>query len=285
MTAMMLVNAGLSVGQTAFGAIQANKANKAMSGLERPNYQVNPEVYKSLGVSQSLASNRNMPGQQDMESQMDASAGNAVRDINRSGGSVADRLAAIAATYADNAQSKVNLGIQANQQYLQNLQGLQSQLMNVSNEKDKVFADKQQSYYEQLSRLQQQASAGTQNTAAGIQGLAGTANQAFSYKGQMNMLDKEHVNEMARLDKIHGGQSEPAGAAAPTPMQGRGMTAIPGTYSPQPSAYLKSLDPYKKMEGKGMTQIPGAYSPSGITFPSDITPEQIQMAMQLLGKI
>ena len=208
MTAMMLVNAGLSVGQTAFGAIQANKAQKAMNGLERPNYQVNPEIYKSLGISQSLASNRNMPGQQDMEAQMDASAGNAINAINRSGGSVADRMAAISATYADNAQSKVNLGIQANQQYLQNLQGLQGQLQNVAVEKDKVFADKQQSYYEQLARLQQQASAGTQNTAAGIQGLAGTANQAFSYKGQMNMLDKEHTNEMARLAMLNGSLSE-----------------------------------------------------------------------------
>lgn len=211
MTAMMLVNAGLSVGQTAFGAIQAHKAQKAMNGLQRPNYEVNPEIYKSLGISQSLASNRNLPGQQDMEAQMDASAGNAVRDINRSGGSMADRLAAISATYADNAQSKVNLGIQAQQQYIQNLQGLQGQLQNVSQEKDKVFNDKQQSYYEKLSRLQQQASAGTQNTAAGIQGLAGTANQAFSYKGQMNMLDKEHTNEMARLAMIHGGMSESDG--------------------------------------------------------------------------
>jgi hypothetical protein len=271
MTAMMLVNAGLSVGQTAFGAIQANKAQKAMNGLERPNYQVNPEIYKSLGISQSLASNRNMPGQQDMEAQMDASAGNAVNAINRSGGSMADRMAAIAATYADNAQSKVNLGIQANQQYLQNLQGLQSQLQNVSTEKDKVFMDKQQAYYEQLARLQQQASAGTQNVAAGIQGLAGSANQAFSYKGQMNMLDKEHANEMARLDKIYYGQSEPQG---PAPMQGKGMSPITSTYSPKPSAYLESLDPYKKMQGKGMTQIPGSYSP-----------EQIQMAMELLGKI
>jgi hypothetical protein len=130
--------------------------------------------------------------------------------------------------------------------------------------------------------LQQQASAGTQNTAAGIQGLAGTANQAFSYKGQMNMLDKEHANEMARLAMLNGSQSEPQG---PAPMQGKAMTSIPGTYSPKPSAYLESLDPYKKMQGRGMTQIPGTYSPSGINFPSDITPEQIQMAMQLLGKI
>lgn len=282
MTAMMLVNAGLSVGQTAFGAIQANKANKAMSGLERPNYQVNPEVYKSLGISQSLASNRNLPGQQDMEAQMDASASNAVRDINRSGGSVADRLAAIAATYADNAQSKVNLGIQANQQYLQNLQGLQSQLQNVSQEKDKVFADKQQSYYEQLARLQQQASAGTQNVAAGIQGLAGTANQAFSYKGQMNMLDKEHANEMARLDKIYGSQSEPA---APTPMQGRGMTAIPGTYSPQPSAYLESLSPSNPMQGKGMTPITSSYTQTPPNLSGVLTQDKLLMAMQLLGKI
>lgn len=310
MTAMMLVNAGLSVGQTAFGAIQAHKAQKEMNGLERPNYQVNPEVYKSLGISQSLASNRNLPGQQDMEAQMDASAGNAVNAINRSGGSMADRMAAIAATYADNAQSKVNLGIQANQQYLQNLQGLQSQLQNVSMEKDKVFADKQQSYYEKLARLQQQASAGTQNVAAGIQGLAGTANQAFSYKGQMNMLDKEHQNEMARLAMIYGGTSEPAGAEK---MIGKDMTPITGAVteptlaSPVYNTQRSSVRPpaaqgYKEVlntdgmmmhqgvkpsptgvsptiQSKGMTQIPGSYS-----LPNEMSPEQLQMLMQLLGK-
>lgn len=222
MTAMMLVNAGLSVGQTAFGAIQGAKAQKELKGLQRPEYQVNPEVYKSLGVAQSLASNRNLPGQGDIEAQMDASAANAVNQINRSGGSAADRMAAIAATYADNAQSKVGLGIQANQQYLQNLRGLQDQLMNVSAEKDKAFYDKQQGYYEKLQRLQQQAGAGTQNVAAGIQGLAGTANQAFSYQGQMDMLDKEHANEMARLAMLTGGMSEKS-------LPAQGLTNTPET--------------------------------------------------------
>lgn len=267
MTAMMLVNAGLSVGQTAFGAIQGAKANKELKGLERPQYQVNPEVYKSLGVSQSLASNRNLPGQGDIEAQMDASAANAVNQINRSGGSAADRMAAIAATYADNAQNKVGLGIQANQQYVQNLKGLQDQLMNVSAEKDKVFADKQQAYYEKLNRLQQQASAGTQNVAAGIQGLAGTANQALSYKGQMNMLDKEQANEMARLDKIYGGMGEERRAIEPDALpsiQGKGMSAITGN-QPQASIFASQFTP---MQSRDMTQVTGPKTQLGLINPN-----------------
>lgn len=263
MTAMMLVNAGLSVGQTAFGAIQGAKAQKELKGLQRPEYQVNPEVYKSLGVAQSLASNRNLPGQGDIEAQMDASAANAVNQINRSGGSAADRMAAIAATYADNAQSKVGLGIQANQQYLQNLRGLQDQLMNVSAEKDKAFYDKQQGYYEKLQRLQQQAGAGTQNVAAGIQGLAGTANQAFSYQGQMDMLDKEHANEMARLDKIYGGMGEEKRAVEPDALpsiQGKGMTAVSGSNT-QPSIFSSNFTP---MQGMGMSPITGPKTQLGL---------------------
>ena len=184
---------------------------------------------------------------------MDASAASAVNQINRSGGSAADRMAAIAATYADNAQSKVGLGIQANQQYLQNLRGLQDQLMNVSAEKDKAFYDKQQGYYEKLQRLQQQAGAGTQNVAAGIQGLAGTANQALSYKGQMGMLDKEHANEMARLDKIYGGMGEEKRAIEPDALpsiQGKDMSRITQSFTP--------------MQGMGMSPITGPKTQLGL---------------------
>jgi hypothetical protein len=66
---------------------------------------------------------------------------------------------------------------------------------------------------------------------------------------------------MARLDKIYGSQSEPQG---PAPMQGRDMTPITSSYSPKLPQTNMGNTPY---------------------LSGNLTPEQLQMAMQLLGKI
>lgn len=205
MTAMMLVNMGLSGAQTAYGIVQQQKAKKELEQLgARPEYQVQPEAYKALGISQSLASNRNLPGQQDMEAMIDAQTGNVVTDINRSGGSMADRMAAIAAAYAGGTTQKVGIGIQAQQQYLNNLQNLQQAYGQMVSEKDKVFGSKQQNYDMKSAALQALMGAGIQNIAGGVQGIAGSANQASSYFGQINSLDQEQQNQMDQIGMRYG---------------------------------------------------------------------------------
>lgn len=193
MTAMMLVNMGLSGAQTAYGIVQQQKAKKELEQLgARPQYQVQPEAYKQLGIAQGLASNRNLPGQQDMEAMIDAQTGNAVTDINRSGGSMADRMAAIAAAYAGGTTQKVGLGMQAQQQYLNNLQNLQQSYGQMVTEKDKVFGSKQGNYDMKNAALQALLGAGIQNIGGGIQGMGGTVNQGMSYQGQMNQVAAQH---------------------------------------------------------------------------------------------
>lgn len=204
MTAMMLVNMGLSGAQTAYGIVQQQKAKKELEQLgARPEYQVQPEAYKALGISQSLASNRNLPGQQDMEAMIDAQTGNVVTDINRSGGSMADRMAAIAAAYAGGTTQKVGIGIQAQQQYLNNLQNLQQAYGQMVSEKDKVFNSKQQNYDMKNAALQALMGAGIQNIAGGVQGMAGSVNQGFSYQGQMKQQAQAQKDQMAQLGLIY----------------------------------------------------------------------------------
>ena len=193
MLAMMGVNLGLSGAQTAYGIFQQQKAMNELKKLgARPEYQIQPEAYKQLGIAQGLASNRNLPGQQDMEAMIDAQTGNAVTDINRSGGSMADRMAAIAAAYAGGTTQKVGLGMQAQQQYLNNLQNLQQSYGQMVAEKDKVFESKQQSYDLKNAALQALLGAGIQNIGGGIQGMGGTVNQGMSYQGQMNQIAAQH---------------------------------------------------------------------------------------------
>jgi len=204
MTAMMLVNIGLSAAQTVYGDVQKQKAQKELEKLgARPEYQVQPEAYKALGISQSLASNRNLPGQQDMEAMIDAQTGNVVTDINRSGGSMADRMAAIAAAYASGTTQKVGIGIQAQQQYLNNLQNLQQAYGQMVSEKDKVFGSKRQNYDMNAAALQGLMGAGIQNIAGGVQGMAGSVNQGFSYQGQMNQQEQAQRNQMAQLGLMY----------------------------------------------------------------------------------
>lgn len=199
MTAMMLVNLGLTGAQAVYGGVQANKANKELEKLQTPVYKVQPEAYKALGISQSLASNRNMPGQQDMIEAIDRGIGGAVRDINRSGGSAADRMAAITAAYAEGSNQKGAIGIQAQQQYLQNLQNLQGAYGAMVGEKDKVFANQQQNYLQKLQSLQGMKAAGTQNVAGGIQGAAGVVNQQLGYNAQSQAQDLAHKQRMLEL--------------------------------------------------------------------------------------
>lgn len=193
MLAMMGVNLGLSGAQTAYGIFQQQKAQNELKKLgARPEYQVQPEAYKQLGIAQGLASNRNLPGQQDMEAMIDAQTGNAVTDINRSGGSMADRMAAIAAAYAGGTTQKAGIGLQAQQQYLNNLQNLQQAYGQMVAEKDKVFGSKQQNYDFKAAALQALLGAGIQNIGGGIQGMGGTINQGMSYQGQMKQTAAQH---------------------------------------------------------------------------------------------
>lgn len=204
MTAMMAVNLGLTGAQAIYGGVQNAKANQELKNLKAPVYQVQPEAYKALGISQSLASNRNMPGQQDMIEMIDRGIGNSVRDINRSGGSAADRMAAITAAYAEGANQKGAIGIQAQQQYLQNLQGLQAAYGNMVTEKDKVFANQQQNYMQKLQSLQGMKAAGTQNIAGGIQGGAGVINQQLGYNAELDAQNLAHKQRMLELGLQYG---------------------------------------------------------------------------------
>jgi hypothetical protein len=204
MTAMMAVNLGLTGAQAIYGGVQNAKANQELKNLKAPVYQVQPEAYKALGISQSLASNRNMPGQQDMIEMIDRGLGNTVTQINRSGGSTADRLAAIGATYAEGTNQKNQINLQAGQQYLQNLQGLQGAYGNMVTEKDKVFANQQQNYMQKLQSLQGMKAAGTQNLAAGIQGSAGVVNQQLSFNDQSQQNAAAYAQELEKLKIIYG---------------------------------------------------------------------------------
>ena len=204
MTAMMLVNLGLTGAQAVYGGVQNAKANQELKKLETPQYKIQPEAYKALGISQSLASNRNMPGQQDMIEMIDRGLGNTVTQINRSGGSAADRLAAIGASYAEGTNQKNQINLQASQQYLQNFQGLQGAYGAMVGEKDKVFANQQQNYMQKLQSLQGMKAAGTQNLAAGIQGSAGVVNQQLAFNDQSKQNAAAYEQELAKLKIIYG---------------------------------------------------------------------------------
>jgi hypothetical protein len=139
-----------------------------------------------------------------MEAMIDAQTGNAVTDINRSGGGAADRMAAIAAAYAGGTTQKVGLGLEAQQQYLNNLQNLQKSYGQMITEKDKAFASRQENYDMKNAALQALMGAGIQNIFGGAQGMGGAINQQQSYKGQMNQQEQAQKDQMAQLALIYG---------------------------------------------------------------------------------
>jgi hypothetical protein len=217
MTMMMLVNAGLSVAQGVQGFAQQKKANEELKKLSRPDMVIPEEAKRALGISQSIASDRNQ-GLEEMEAGLDSGVANSIGQINRQGGSLADRLAAIAGVTADANSQKRAGRFQAEQQNIGNLQNYQQALGQMANEQKLVQQDQLNKYTQQVQSLQGMAGAGQQNMMQGLQGLAGTAAQGLSYKGQMNMMDKQYQNDLSLLNAQNGVGGTKAAAVPPTTM-------------------------------------------------------------------
>jgi hypothetical protein len=203
MTAMMLVNAGLSVAQGVQGFAQQKKANEELKKLSRPDMVIPEEAKRALGISQMIASDRNQ-GLEEIEAGLDAGVANSIGQINRQGGSLADRLAAIAGVTADANSQKRAARFQAEQQNIGNLQNYQQALGQMANEQRMIQQDQLNKYGQQVQSLQGMAGAGQQNMMQGLQGLAGTASQGLSYKGQMNMMDKQYQNDLNLINAQNG---------------------------------------------------------------------------------
>lgn len=296
MTAMMLVNAGLSVAQGVQGFAQQKKANEELKNLSRPDMVIPEEAKRALGIAQSIASDRNQ-GLEEIEAGLDAGVANSIGQINRQGGSLADRLAAIAGVTADANSQKRAARFQAEQQNIGNLQNYQQALGQMADQQRMIQQDQLNKYTQQVQSLQGMAGAGQQNMMKGLQGLAGTAAQGLSYKGQMDMMDKQYQNDLNLLNAQNGVGATKAAAVPPTTMLPKsfGVNApsvkdvnIGTQLNPQvqaPSmlqgAGLTSLKPGI---GKMMIGQQGVNSPAqqSMNLPMGLTPEQLQM-LQLSG--
>jgi hypothetical protein len=307
MTGMMLVNAGLSVVQGIQGYAQQKKANEELKKLKRPDMVIPEEAKRALGISQSIASDRNQ-GLEEIEAGLDSGVANSIGQINRQGGSLADRLAAIAGVTADANSQKRAARYQAEQQNIGNLQSYQQALGQMANEQRMIQQDQLNKYNEQVQSLQAMAGAGQQNMMGGLQGLAGTASQGLSYKGQMNMMDKQYQNDLNLINAQNGVGGTKAAITDNLPsIQGKGMTPIAGPktqlglvnpiqqgvntgtqLNPQVQTLSMlqgaGLTSFKPGIGKMMTGQQGINSPAqqSMNLPMGLTPEQLQM-LQLSG--
>ena len=264
MTMMMLVNAGLSVAQGVQGFAQQKKANEELKNLSRPDYAIPEEAKRALGISQSIASDRNM-GLEQAEAEIDATIGNQIANVNRQGGSLADRLTSIAMMTSDaNAQKRAGR-YQAEQQNIVNLQNYQQSLGQMAQEQRAVQADQLNKYNQQVASLQGMAGAGQQNMAQGLTGLAGSVNQFAGYKGEMKMMDKMQANEMAKLKAMYGdfgGAKSTGGAANNTSMlQGVNVGKMMNPSVNAPSM-LQGVNIGKMMGGSPMSM--GALNPQSV---------------------
>jgi len=198
---MMLAQLGMSAGKTVYGGIQQAKATKELQKLSRPDLTVPEEAKQSLNISRMLASDRNR-GYNDISTELAAATGNAMGMVNRQGGSLADRLAAVASITADQNTQLRNARYQADQQYLTDLEGLKGSLSEMATEKKRIQADQQAKYAAQVASLQGLAGAGTENMLGGVSDMVGVAGQQLNYNQQMKMLDQQNAME---LEKLRGG--------------------------------------------------------------------------------
>ena len=287
MTMMMLAQLGMSAGKTVYGGIQQAKATKELQKLSRPDLTVPEEAKQSLNISRMLASDRNR-GYNDIATELAAATGNAMGMVNRQGGSLADRLAAVASITADQNTQLRNARYQADQQYLTDLEGLKGSLSEMATEKKRIQADQQAKYAAQVASLQGLAGAGTENMLGGVSDMVGVAGQQLNYNQQMKMLDQQNAME---LEKLRGGN--PLRQESFTP---KSMTINKPSLNSSNVNLSASLNPtnpianqYSMLQGAGIMKPAtgigagiGKLMMSNNQVQQQPTPEQIQMITQLL---
>lgn len=132
----LLAGAAIGAGQTAWGAIQKEKARKAAAANTMPEYEINSEEKDMLRLAQSQAGQgMSDAAREAMRSNTDRYLGTGIDAILRGGGN-ANAISGL----AGNVQSQVNqMAVYEDQARLKNLESLQAARARMSANKDKAY--------------------------------------------------------------------------------------------------------------------------------------------------
>ena len=246
-----MISALIQLGPAAYQMIQGIKQTREGKEMQknlgaRVNYEIPEAAKQALGVMQSLASSREMPGQSNLENKLDLSQAGALGNIAQSGAiSSQDMMAALTNLGGQRMMQEQDIAQSAAQDYQQRQQALSGAYGNFAGYQEAKQADRQQDWYERSQAAAAMRGAGMENTLGAIQGIAGAAGSAIGAGALDGLFNKERPSLSEGVEKIEsiGATQIPTGGSTPTGLMtnktitGRnvffGQNNMPGVSAPQ----------------------------------------------------
>lgn len=181
MTAMMIAQTAMSVGERVYDEVGKRKAMKQLGRLQDPMYDIPQATLEGMSRAKSLGSSFMMPGQSNLEFGQDNILAGTVDNINNLSSSSSEGLQALVGAYGNRVKAQNQIGGMAANNYMDRQRDIYGQLDNLANAQDKqwevnVNAPFQRHYANIMSTLagyQKAIGADNSNIKGGVSGLAG----------------------------------------------------------------------------------------------------------------
>lgn len=167
--------------QGALGLAQGVKAGGI--NPQRPDYKMPGEIGQNTQMYNALANSNRLPGQSIMENRLNAGVAGGLNEVNKTGGSSVNRLAAITSLNESRNNAVNDLGVQGAVMRLQNMDKLANARGIQAQYRDQEFDyNKNQPYELELMRRRALQEAGLANTLGAADGMSGVGGQLLGLK-------------------------------------------------------------------------------------------------------
>jgi hypothetical protein len=230
-------------GQALLPAIKSIKQGQTLKNLpdvSRPDFQIPEAAGEQLGIAQSIAGNRNMPGYNEALDKIENQTNRAIGDVRAAGGNMQDIMAAMASANMQAGMQKRDLDIANDRNYLGSLQNLQGQLGQYANWQNAQQQDKMKSYTDEMARRAALDTARQQNMQNAVGSVAQGAASGIGYQMNMDLMNNQFKNNLALQN---AGFDLGMNKTVNNPVANSTSSTVPGSISPSSPVSTSSTIP------------------------------------------
>jgi len=241
--------------------------------LTRPDLSIPESAKEALGIQRTLASNRNPMGYEAAINKIDQSINNAITGVRNAGGSLTDKMSAIADLNMKRGMALSDLDISAGKDYVSRLSSLTSGLNNYAAQEARIQQDELQKFQAESAARLARDTAAKQNlqNALGAIGQGVATNIAFNQN--MDLMGKQFANqkelEQMKLDAYKQMLSNPNALSSLNTTNQTSSQFNPNVITPNNFTYSQFESAINKMDPKTFDVLRGAISTGGNMLASD----------------
>jgi hypothetical protein len=185
-----LISGGINLAKGIFGGIQAARATKELKKLKAPTYERPEEIGDLVKLYQERANISQLPGQEAMESRMDANTASSIGAAERVAPSSVAALGAVTDIYGKKQDAIRDLAVTFANYKAQRQGELGGALQTAAGYSDKEFEmNKWLPYQVKMNELMSQKQAGIENLFGGAEGIGATANNLMGTQSYLDIIN------------------------------------------------------------------------------------------------